>query len=41
MTTDGSAEITQEEAVKSLGSKASKYVVKTWAKEAKEEPKES
>ena len=30
--TDGSAEITKEQAVESLGKKAARYVVKTWGK---------
>lgn len=36
--TDGSAEITKEQAVKSLGDDAKRFVVQTWTKgEAKEE----
>lgn len=31
--TDGSEEITKEQAVESLGAKAARYVVQTWTKE--------
>jgi len=35
--TDGSEEISQESAIESLGDKASRYVVQSWAVEAAEE----
>jgi hypothetical protein len=32
MVTDGSAEVTKKEAVKSLGDKAERFIVQTWKK---------
>jgi len=39
--TDGSEEIDQEAAVKSLGDKASRYVVVTWAVKGEESSEDS
>ena len=36
--TDGEAAITKEDAIESLGSNASRYVVVNWAKEGEEAP---
>ena len=36
--TDGSSDLTKEDAIKSLGSHASRYVVVNWAKEGEEAP---
>ena len=38
--TDGSEEVTKEQAVKSLGDKAEKFVVQTWTKEGAEAEEE-